>query len=372
MAREDSGLGRRDFLATVGRGGLAASLMGGGVLGPWGAANVALAQAALPGPLRIHGNPVATRDKDMKPFKEANNVDLQIQLSVTHTETVSRIYAGATKQFDLFTLQHPFIKKLAKDRMILPIEESKIPNIDNLYDHVRRPEWAVHEGRLYALNYLWGYDSVVYNQARIPKVDSWGVLFEDTHKGRVAWRDDPLQMILTAALYMQKFRDPNNLSEPELTEVKKFLIARKKNIRTMWTTYAEAVNLLRSEEVYALWGWLPMATSLRKDGMQMSYALPKEKPIMWFTNYIVSKDSQVLPTVWAFLNYNLGDPFTLSMTNDFDYRMGSSRQLKLLPPERLKQIGLDNIPELVRNSFTYLLPDRLDKYVEAWAEVKAS
>ena len=55
-----------------------------------------------------------------------------------------------------------------------------------------------------------------------------------------------------------------------------------------------------------------------------------------------------------------------------DYRMGSSRQLKLLPPERIKQIGLDNISELVRNSFTYLLPDRLDKYVEAWAEVKAA
>jgi len=52
--------------------------------------------------------------------------------------------------------------------------------------------------------------------------------------------------------------------------------------------------------------------------------------------------------------------------------MGSSRQLTLLPPERIKQIGLDNIPELVRNSYTYLLPDRLDKYVEAWAEVKAA
>ena len=316
MSTEQVGRGRREFMTTVGRGGLAASLMGGGVLGAWGAMNTALGQP-LPGPLRIHGNPVATRDKDMKPFKQQYDVDLQIQLSVTHTETVTRIYSGATKQFDLFTLQHPFIKKLARDRMILPIDGSKIPNIDNLYDHVRRPEWAMHEGRLYALNYLWGYES-------------------------------------------------------DLGEVKKFLIAKKKNIRTMWTTYAEAVNLLRSEEVHALWGWLPMATSLRKEGLRMSYAFPKERPIMWFTNYIVSKDTQVQPTVWAFLNYCLSDPFTMSMTNDFDYRMGSSRQLTLLPPERIKQIGLDNIPELVRNSYTYLLPDRLDKYVEAWAEVKAA
>jgi len=177
MSTEQVGRGRREFMTTVGRGGLAASLMGGGVLGAWGAMNTALGQP-LPGPLRIHGNPVATRDKDMKPFKQQYDVDLQIQLSVTHTETVTRIYSGATKQFDLFTLQHPFIKKLARDRMILPIDGSKIPNIDNLYDHVRRPEWAMHEGRLYALNYLWGYDSVVYNEKYLPKVDSWGVLFE--------------------------------------------------------------------------------------------------------------------------------------------------------------------------------------------------
>jgi len=362
---------RRRFLETLGRGGLSASLMGGGVLGAWGAMNAA-AQSALPGPLRIHGNPIATRDKDMKPFKEQYGVELQIQLSVTHTETVTRIYSGATQQFDLFTLQHPFIKKLAQDRMILPIEEDKIPNIGNLYEHLRRPDWGVHEGRLYALPYLWGFDSIVYNQKQIPKVDSWGVLFEDTYRGRVAWRDDPLQMILTAALYMQKFSNPNNLSEAELAEVKKFLISRKKNIRTMWTTYAEAVNLLRSEEVFALWGWLPMATSLRKEGMQTEYAFPKEKPIMWFTNYIVSKDSRVLPTVWAFLDYTLGDKFTMSLTEDFDYRMGSSRQLKLLSPERIERIGLTNVSALVANSYTYLMPDHLDKYVQTWAEVKAA
>jgi hypothetical protein len=54
---------RRQFLGTVGRGGIAASLLGGDVPGEWGAMNVEVA-SPLPGTLRIHGNPVATRDKD--------------------------------------------------------------------------------------------------------------------------------------------------------------------------------------------------------------------------------------------------------------------------------------------------------------------
>ena len=37
-----------------------------------------------------------------------------------------------------------------------------------------------------------------------------------------------------------------------------------------------------------------------------------------------------------------------------------------------QRIGLDNPAELAANSYTYLLPDRLDKYSEAWAEVNAA
>src|SRR5207244_11815606 len=97
MSTEQVGRGRREFMTTLGRGGLAASLMGGGVLGAWGAMNTALGQP-LPGPLRIHGNPVATRDKDMKPVKQQYDVDLHIQLSVTHPDTATRLYPGPTTQ----------------------------------------------------------------------------------------------------------------------------------------------------------------------------------------------------------------------------------------------------------------------------------
>jgi hypothetical protein len=53
---------RRRFLHTIGHGGAAASLMGGALAASWQARN-AFAQAQLPGPLRIHGNPIGTREK---------------------------------------------------------------------------------------------------------------------------------------------------------------------------------------------------------------------------------------------------------------------------------------------------------------------
>src|SRR5215208_6237934 len=41
------------------------------------------------------------------------------------------------------------------------------------------------------------------------------------------------------------------------------------------------INLLRSEEVWGMWGWLPMVAELRKSGMDIRYGLPKEKAIAW-------------------------------------------------------------------------------------------
>jgi hypothetical protein len=40
----------------------------------------------------------------------------------------------------------------------------------------------------------------------------------------------------------------------------------------------------------------------------------------------------------------------MSLTNDFDSRVSSSRQVMV--PERVRQIGLENYTELIANSYT--------------------
>src|SRR5881396_1923128 len=206
---------RRDFLAmTAAATASASTFMDGPAFG------------ALAGPLRLFTVAVAGRDKDIN---------------------------EARKDLDL-DIQQPFVRPLAQRKWIQPIDTSRLKNYGRMFEQFKSPEWAMLDGKLYALPYYWGYDSVVYNAKHMPDGgDTWGRLWDDRYKGRLSLRDDALSSIQPVALFLGY--NPNRLTKAQLEDCKKFLISKKQHFRQLWSTYAEAVNLLRSEEVWALWGW---------------------------------------------------------------------------------------------------------------------
>ncbi len=109
-------------------------------------------------------------------------------------------------------------------------------------DAVVKKDIVTRAGKTYMVPVVWGYDSVVYNADKIPTDDpltqSWGVLFDDKYKGKVAWRDDAHGMIMAAALH-RGHPDPVAMDANDLNEITAYLIDRKKNVRTMWSKSAK-------------------------------------------------------------------------------------------------------------------------------------
>jgi spermidine/putrescine-binding protein len=354
---------RRQLLA--GAGALAgAATLGRFMDGP--------AFAALPGPLRLFTVAVAGRDKDIVEARKDLDLDIRVTFNVAHTETFAKLNAGVlSPQQDVIHIQQPFVKPLAQRRWIQPVEPGRLKNHAKMFPQFKQPEWVMLDGKMYGLPYYWGYDSIVYNARHMPDGgETWGRLWDDRYKGRLSLRDDALSSIQPVALFLG--HNPNRLTKAQLEDCKKFLIGKKRHFRQLWSTYAEAVNLLRSEEVWALWGWLPMVTSLRKEGMDIRYGLPKEKAIAWFAAYVISKDTKVLPSVYAFLDWVLDEKFATSMARDFGYRMTTTAHVKNLTPAEIKDQQLDDIERLVGQLFIQELPENLNDWVQAWSEFKSA
>ena len=52
-----------------------------------------------------------------------------------------------------------------------------------------------HGGKQYGIPDDWGFDAILYRSDKVhPKAKSWGLLFDDRYKGRIAWFDD-LEML---------------------------------------------------------------------------------------------------------------------------------------------------------------------------------
>ena len=357
-------LNRRQFMAASSAAATGATALAGFMDGP--------AFAVLPGPLRLFTVAVCGRDKDINVAREDLGLDIKVTFNVAHTETFAKLNAGVlSPQQDLLHIQQPFVKPLAKQKWILPVDLTTLKNYNRIFPQFQRPEWAVLDGKMYGLPYYWGYNSIVYNAKHMPDGgESWGRLWDDRYKGRLSLRDDALSSIQPVALFLGY--NPNQMTTAQLEDCKKFLISKKGHFRQLWSTYAEAVNLLRSEEVWALWGWVPMVNELRKAGMDVRYGLPKEKAIAWFGTLVVSKDTKVMPSVYAFLDWVLDEKFATSMAKDFGYRMTTTAHMKNLTPEEIKDQQLDNIDALINNLFIQELPENLNDWVRVWSEFKSA
>lgn len=355
---------RREFLTAS--GGLAGATLAGWPVRAWG-------QAKLPSPIRVIT--VAPFAPFYDRFTQRTGVEVIKPPYVSPTDTLQKLSApGGTGITDLTTLTASFAKALVERNLLLPIDYEKIPNARTLYPLFERDK-LTKDGKPHAFPHIWGYDTVLYNTTKIPKDDpgtqSWKLLFDDRYKGKVALRDDAHQSLLAAAFAMG-YKDPvHELNRKELGEVKKFLVGKKKNFRTLWTGFAEAVNLMKSDEVWAMYGWLPMRVNLQKEGKQILNNFPKEAVLFWTHVYLIPKGARNLESVYAFLDFVIGPEYSVPLTRGTGYMSTSSLVETQLSAEEKVALGYD-LPQRGVRLYGLDLPENLNEWNQAWAEFKSA
>ena len=112
-----------------------------------------------------------------------------------------------------------------------------------------------------------------------PKARSWGLLFDDRYKGKIAWFDD-LGMLVVAGLYLG-VKDPWNQTDAELKQSQKLLISKKQLVRMIWSSETNLWEAFGSGDLWIAYAWPNDWVQMKKKGLKVVYMHPKEKPIAW-------------------------------------------------------------------------------------------
>ncbi len=363
----DGGLSRRELLKRG--GGLALATAGLGWLPSW-----ALAATTLPGPLRLLAGPSATKPEYLKPFEDQFGVKIELAPYGSPTDTINKLLApGGTRLLDVASTTSEFVRPLIERNVILPIDFDKIPNTKYLHPVAQR-YIERKDGKPYNLPHYWGYNTVLYNtkvfSPEDPTTHSWKILFDEKNKGRVALRDNAYESILMTATYLG-YPDPTTLTRKDLKEITKFLISKKPLFRALWTGFAQAVGLMASGEVQAMFGWILMRTTLQSQAYPVKNNWPKEGILYWAHTYFIPRDTPVLPTVYAWLNYVLGEQYSVAMMRGGGLLSTSTLVQKHIPAAELKELGFD-LTERGLKLVQLGLPDNLNDWLQAWAEFKSA
>jgi spermidine/putrescine-binding protein len=325
-----------------------------------------MVNAVMGGPLRaLVEGPTGVKVKD-GPF-------------VSSTDNVAKLMApGGGTRYDLFIGVSEFSKAPAigessgKER-VLAYDPAKVPNLKNLSD-IAKADLVVRDGKTYLVPVYWGYDMTLYNKDHVPENDpetqSWGLLFSDKYAGRIAWFDVPHQMIMVAGLHLG-MKEPEKATASDLAEITKFLIAKKKNVRTMWTTFAQAVNLLASGEVVVSYGWIPLRVTLQRRGFNITNNWPSDGLLVWSHGAFIPKDSRKGDDAQAVVNAMLSPEYGAALTRETGYLRGSTAAEALLSADEKKAAGYD-IRQRGIKTYGLKWPSDLSRWVEAWGKVKSA
>lgn len=361
---------RREFLKAGAAG--AALSMGGAMTGNPAHAQsgptleILVANALVSGPLKGILEAEAKCKINDAPFQSS-------------TDVVARLVApGGTGRYNLM-MSHsifsraPVLGERAGQEKTTALDLKKIPNFSQVADTFKG-DILERDGKVFGIPVMWGYDTVVFNSSVVPENDpytqSWGCIFEDKYAGRIGWFDTAHQMIMAAGLYMGN-KKPEAMSTAELNEVGKFLIAKKKNVRTLWTSFAQGANLLASGEIVATFGAIPVRYGLQQRGLPIASAWCKEGVLSFVQPAYIPKDSSNQDAAHAVINAMLGKAYASQLSTVSGYLSASRLGAQDLKPDERRRWGY-GILDGTTAHYPLRMPPNLQQWIEVWARVKSA
>jgi len=295
------------------------------------------------------------------------------------TDSVSRLMSpGGTSRYDMMISQTEFSKTPilgsgeGKEK-VLPLDLAKIPNLAKLSETFR-PDVIARNDKTYMIPIFWGFDAVVYNKDVIPETDeltkTWGMIFEDKYAGKIAWFDTAHQMLMAAGLYLGK-KKPETMTTAELKEVGDFLISKKKNVRTIYTSFAQCTSLLASGEVACAYSPIPVRVDLEKSGKNVATAWCKEGVLSFSTGAYIPKDAKKPAIALAAIDAMLAEDYASKLTAASGYLSCSTAGTAALSKEEALRLGY-GILEGATAHYPLRFPPNISQWVEVWARVKSA
>lgn len=294
------------------------------------------------------------------------------------TDTVSRLTAPGGARYDLMNSSFAFSQPVVMGpkggaERVQAIDTALIPNM-KFINAPSQEGIGQRDGKVYMVPHSWGFDSILYHRDAVPGADpytqSWSLLFEDKYAGRIGWWDVAHQMLMAAGLYLGH-AEPEKMDRNQLGEVAKFLISKKKNVRTFYSTFAQGSNLLASGEIIIGYGIAPMRVELKRRGLNITGAWPKEGVLSLINTSYIPKDSKNVAGAHAIIDAMLGERYAKALSDNCGYLSASRFAQENLTAAYRKEYGYGIFDGSVKH-YQLKFPTNMNMWIETWSRVKSS
>ena len=334
------------------------------------AATPAPAQDKIGGEINIlsWGNYI---DFALPSFEEKYGVKINIDYYADEQEAMNKIRAAGVGTHDIVFLGAGFEDIAIKQGLILPMDESKVPSLADVYPQLKKVK---DDGKLYCATYSFGLNGlVVYDPAKTgKKITSWKDVYSGEYKGRIGKIDKSNEQIWRTALSLGMKYGP--LTDDQFQKIEAKLLEDMKQVRTIYGHYDQMAQLVASGEIWLADSDDGGARQAKSKGLAVEITYPEEGLTAWYDGPCIVAQAPHPEAAYAFINHMMSPEIQARLPKELGYAPANSKALDMIDADTRKAMDLDtlvtNIPKI---QFQYNLGADFDKRaIQIWEKAKAT
>lgn len=384
MAHEvcDGRLSRREFLARAAALGIGASAVGA-LLAACGSASSSSASSASPSPLDttlpsklfIYNWSDYSSKQVYKDFEKEYGITIVESYYSGNEELATKMRAGAAG-YDIIFPTDKWVSILAKTGLLQPLRMNLIPNFaryvtDPLFKAPPFDDPAKQGGKKYSVPYMFGTTGIGIRRDKVSgadAIDSWGILWDSSWKGRISMLDEATECINAALMYLGYPANTTDLSQLEAAAKK---LIEQKPLVMQYTSTVDKREMIQGVPLVHCWdGDAIMA--MRDIGQKnLRYLLPKEGFVIWMDGIAIPITAPSPYAAHLFLNFILDPKNAAGAANYIGYEPGVAAAMQYIT-DPLQKAMRPSPQQLAKGAISVDLGAFQTNYQDAWTQVKSA
>lgn len=272
--------------------------------------------------------------------------------------------------YDVVLINSAYTVQAKEEGLIGAIDTSSIKNFANVAPNLATDAELVPGGTVYGVPWVWGLTSFAYNTTAIDSAPtSINVFWDESLKGKVGWRDDPLESVQMAALATGQ--NINNISD--LDAVRSKLEELMPQIKAFWSSENDWNQFMAAGDFVVAPYWSGSASRSKNKGLPIQFVVPKEGAIGWLDGLSIPTGSKHKEAAAAFIDWMIDPDFYVEWAKSGGApASANTAAAAALPAEDMNRAVLGDPEVVARVQFMKPVSDEnRETYLEMWQELKA-
>lgn len=264
----------------------------------------------------------------LKKFEKEKGIRVVLETFDSNEAMLAKIKNGGTS-YDIAVPSEYAIQKMKNEKLLLPIDHNKIPNLKNINpDYMDLPFDKKNE---YSIPYFWGTVGILYNPEATKGIDfsSWDSLWDKRLKNNLLIVDGAREAL---GLSLNSMGESLNETDPEkLHKAEQKLEKLAPNVKGVVADEINTMMVQKEADVAVVWSG--MGADIMTENENLDFVVPKEGSNLWFDNIVIPKTAQNVEGAHEFINFLLDAQNAKQNTEWVGYATPNDAALKLLDKE---------------------------------------